>query len=1372
MSDDTNKNKLFTPGASFGVMPEGDPARQAVASLRGYAYQVAVAALAWIDVAENDRIFLEVAEDYATVARNALEAVQAKDTAASGAATLNTSGVREAVESFVDLTARNASRHVVLRYFTTSPIGMEHRVDDRPAGEAGLVYWRKAAGGADVSPIRAILLSDTFSEAVRTFVSARDNEALRRDLLQNIHWDCGAPDLSMIRRELEERLVVVGRDRFQLPADEARRLTDTLMYTVLLASIRAKAEERVLSRSMLYTTIDTATRLSMPRASVDTLARLSTALSGALTGGGSNNAAFSLAELGWIVASGDLPVLANSVPRPALETKIEATLQARGAAILFGGSGLGKSLVARAVAHARSAQFECLDFRDLGAAETRHRLDFLFARIGEFTSSVMIFDDLNHLDDAGVTLALARIVSALCRRDRSALFTCYRKPSARSLVEMGLDACTLVEAPYFSEHEVGEMVRRNGGDPETWGPMAYVVGAQGHPQLVHAFVLGMASRGWPISELRDVVVRGLSSAETDAERDAARRSLAAALPEETRDLLYRLSLVIGRFDRALVLSIGSHAPAISRAGERLDELVGPWIEPIARDMYRVSPLAGQSGQGTMTSGEQRGIHALVARHMLSRGTIDASQVSMVLGHALLGKAEDCLSALVHSVMKADQETLALLAERFFLLRILSTDVPIYPENGILSSMLRLVQFRLVAAAGKEVAVAACAAALLRETAAAPNARLREHFEVVVLSTVLVNMGSANYLPQWLNLLRRFRTLVESEEDLRRLKTNFESMPGSDGLGLYGMMFAIGATHISSVERFEQIIVDLDGLEPDERAMWLQSYLVRRGEFGVFVNGPWSVEHENGAVDPADAERRYKRIAERTESWGMRSLTIQCHVARAVILDEYAKDKIAAFGVLDEGIAALGDDIAFERERAKIHWRDDDYANALAIMRRIADVVGKESPIERAFAMREAAISAAKTGDWAQAETWFAEGQESAALATIEDMQAMAIGLRADAAIAAFYAGAPERLLRGLATAVSALNNLAPDATLRTAYCHRVVRHAVLWAKSRFEERDMKVGGKPIAILPGTCSNPEPLPAIRELPLGPIDLAWYMLAETEVEANVDVGICASLREKFESGPIPVCDVNLRNCLLENDVRELSASGFAEHLLPFIEGMAFVRSQGDALKQTWDVLDPTRGDIPSLAEIGAEISLIERMAADAVLAFSACAGLLGKPDALCLLERALIAKLGADFLGSNVFAYWRDGGATTLAELDQTVARSIALLRRGDHIEPRDIWGIGLRLYEKSGQSNFKRVLVPRIAAWFRGEWTRIVAQESFRLWRPTQTVPAIEAALSNSDNDESFVARLLLETSEAVSVNLATPYRSHLASLADKGGQPR
>jgi hypothetical protein len=144
-------DSFFTPGKTADLVPEGDTARQAVDSLRGYAYQVLASALAWVDIAETEHLYLEVAEDYAILARDTLDAVQVKDTAPSGTVTLNSVSIRNAIASYVDLAARNAGIGS-LRYRTTSDIGVEKAVSDRPGGIAGLEYWRKAAAGANVAP--------------------------------------------------------------------------------------------------------------------------------------------------------------------------------------------------------------------------------------------------------------------------------------------------------------------------------------------------------------------------------------------------------------------------------------------------------------------------------------------------------------------------------------------------------------------------------------------------------------------------------------------------------------------------------------------------------------------------------------------------------------------------------------------------------------------------------------------------------------------------------------------------------------------------------------------------------------------------------------------------------------------------------------------------------------------------------------------------------------------------------------------------------------------------------------------------------------------------------------------------------------------
>ena len=613
------KRRLVYSWRLLDSPPAGDTERQAISSLGGYTYQVAVATLAWIDLNETERLYLEVAEDYATVAGQALNAVQVKDTAGSGSVTLSTSSVRDAIEAFVDLVARNRDREVRLRFLTTSPIGTEKKLVDRPAGEAGLSYWRRVAAGADVGPLRSVLKGGNFSSTAVAFVDARNDEQLRTDLFQRIHWDCGEPDLLAVRSELEERLIVFGRDKFGLGAIEARRLADILMYQVLKKSILKSSTERVLTRAELYGAVDSATQLVVSRRTANDLLQLGPALAAALAGGQPTSAAFSASDLGWLVPSNELPTPRAIIPRQTLTAKIEETLAATGQTILVGGSGLGKSLGAREIAGKKRKGLATVDLRDVTAEEARRRLDLVLGRIGGLDSEGLIFDDFNHFEDGPARTSFARCAEALRRRDRVALVTSYRRPSQRALTELGLDPAAVIEVPYFTDVEVSELVRAAGGNPEPWGQIAYAAGALGHPQLVHAFVLGMAARGWPSQEMRETVIRGFSSDDIEAERDAARRSMVTALSEDGRKLLYRLSLVLGRFDRTLALKIGRLSPSIQNPGELLDELIGPWIEGVGQNMFRISPLAGNAGEGMLTFEQRQPVHELIAEEMLSAG---------------------------------------------------------------------------------------------------------------------------------------------------------------------------------------------------------------------------------------------------------------------------------------------------------------------------------------------------------------------------------------------------------------------------------------------------------------------------------------------------------------------------------------------------------------------------------------------------------------------------------------------------------------------------------------------------------------------------------------------------------------------------------
>ena len=1359
-----NANDLFNAGTP-DIIPKGDVARQAVDSLRGYAYQVLEAALAWLDINEKDRLFLEVAEDYAIMAEQALQAVQVKDTERSGSVTLNSPSIHKAVAAFVDLVERNPDIQVSLRFFTTSKIGTEQTIADRPAGMAGLEYWRKVAAGADPSPLRTILESDKFPESVRTFSKVREDAALRSDLILRIHWDCGKRGFLTLRQELEERLVVVGRDRFLLPAPEARRLADPLVYRVLKKSILNAPQDRVLTRADLYDAIDAATLTSVPRATVERLARFAADLTGSFGGGLDPGNPLSVTETDWLIDGTTLPVPQGMLVRDAVESTVTDALRTFGASILVGSSGLGKTTVSRAVAIAQAGAFFVVDFRNTEADETRRRLDMVLGRIGGLPSSVLILDDLNHFDDTRVMLSLARVIEASRRRNREVLVTCYRKPSLKALAEVGFDQGCVVGCPYFSKEEVRALVLNNNGDPDEWLPLAYLAGAGGHPQLTHAFVTGIAARGWPVKEIEDILSCGLSSGDIDATRDAARRHLMSALPKQTRNLLYRLSLIIGRFNRSLALTIGGIPPPVSQTGECMDRLVGPWIEATGRDLFRVSPLARSFGPEMLASDEQKRIHETIAVQMLRTGKINASDVDTIILHAIKGKSPQSLAVLGLSVLSAGARVVELLAEHLSLFRVLPTNRSIYAEDSLASAILRLMQFKLAAVAGEGSKTSDIAVALFSEIDALPEGEMKRALEVMAVVTVLGTMGVANYLNNWVALLVRLKTMVETDNDLQVVAARFQGSDDADGSNLYAMLLAIGSANVASVERLEQLIDELDELDANERALWLKPVEKDSSDYAVFINGPWATQSRSDTFDPADSAVRYKRMGEKTRCWGIRPLSLQCSVAQAAMLDEYQNNKEGALAVLKEAVSVQGADVILDRAIAKVHWRHGEHRRALKILRGIADQVGRDSPVERAFALREAAISAAKCDDWSQAEKWFLDAQSAAKSVQLNNMEVMAIGLGADSAVAALEAEDVGSALRRLAEAVEALADVDPEATLSAAYCHRVIRHTVLWSQSRIEGSDVKIGGRPIGMEAGTCSNPDPLPAVKELPLTHIDITWYMLAVAETAAGVDVGITTGLEGRLAEGPIPVMEFVLHTQAMQQDIGSLDSVGFTDHFTAYVESADYMLKEVGRLRTTFDPVAPERRQEPASDDKALFGPRVEQVAKETILAYGIIAALAGQHDAMTQLEVAMHSRLAKPVLGKAVFDHW-NGESRLVAELDQIVVDIIKARPRNEHLKPDEFWMAGFRLFQWINLSNFKLLLMKRLAAWQRSGWKRICTEELFRLSRPRQSLPPIEEVLRIPENDRRFVAKLLLTSSEAVGVPLGSVTRDVLKAVAE------
>lgn len=1351
---DPASGNLFTPGPKGERAPQGNAQREAIDALRGYAYQIATSALAWLSLGPSERLYLEVAEDYAICAGDAIKAVQVKDTAQSGNVTLKSEDVKEALENFVDLVEKNPGQKISLHFLTTSEIGIEKAVADRPNGKAGLKYWRSVAASGDITPLRKVLSGANMPAKLKAFVDARDDEMLRNDLLKRIHWNCGSADFSQVQIELELGIAQTGRQHYGTLASAAKQISFMVMYHVLQKSTLKDREKRVLIADELTAILDSASRISLRQKDYDALTSLVSGTLAAL-GGGNATAVAVGGRPPWVFLEEELIRQPLTIERRTFETRICTAMSKSPSAVLYGSTGLGKTLLARTVTAHLKKTFALIELRDLDSNDIPQRLDPLVPHLHNLKVDAIIFDDLNHLENPSVKASFGRVLASLRRRDQFALVTCYRGPSASVSSNLAIPPENVFEVPYFSEDEVNDLVGLAGGDPSKWGKVAMLAGGQGHPQLVKAFVLGAAARNWPQSELAKIVQTGFTSTDIVALRDEARRRLIEELEKDSQTLLFRTSFVIGSFVRGLAIRLGDVSPRLVQAGRTLDKLAGSWIEIIDSERFRISPLLAGAGAKVLGEDESRAVHSAIARYLVKDRQVSVTNADAILMHGLAGRDSSVLMALATATTSAPEAVLKDIAEYTFALPNLKTDGPIFPDHPGVSALLRLAHCRVILAKGVDEKVDAAVDALFREIDALKG-ELRSGVEVISLINLLSVPGSAGRIAGWLSLIKRFSQLLASNRDLAERIERPERPKGHEHRSIRSGLLVMGLSRMPSVKKLEKFFFDLNQMTANDRDDLLAEFEQSSSDYDLIVSGAWLAEQNNGTLDWADSAERYLRLAEMATNWKHPALAAYCYKSRAVMIDEYGNDPNAALTSLDVAAAKLGESNILLRERVKVLWRRNDYREVVELMTPVADALALDSPIERMFVLREGAISAANIGDWARAAKWF-----HGAAQTIEEGKRITppvIGLGVDEAIAEFNIGNRKRCIELLAKAIIDLSAIENDQSIRAVYCKHLVRHAVLWVQMRIQPLIPNTLPYEIIWLPGSGSNPQPPEAFRDQPLGPIDLVWYLLAEAEIMSNVDAGIFRNLRSCLQRGPVQFQEITIRKKLIDAAILRTDSVQFAKHFHGHLEGLAFLLALPQDYRQKFDVMNPARGEIPTVSvEQLAENEKMESAAVEAILAFAISASLSRNFDSISQAEQKLVSEFGIGFPGRNAFARLCDEGSK-LNPLCEVVIRIIGVLKMGTHLVPYDVCGIGLRFSDFVRQSHFRYELTPMLADWLMDRWRSILENERFRLKRPALNLPQIERILDNSDQAaEQKLASLLLAGCDAAGVELADEY---------------
>jgi len=1332
---DLNKIKINVPPEEKG--------RQAVDSLRGYVYQVYQTVLAWLELKPDEELFLEVAEDFAVASKGALKAVQVKDTEGSGAITLNSKDVKKTIQAFWNFKKSNPKKSVQICFLTTSSIGKE-RSPKFSLDFRGLEYWKMASlEKSDIEPIRSALSNHSWSPDLEDFIKNATAAELRDNLICKIDWIANGNNFQILREIIHEKLIYFGEQK-GIPPSDSRKVFYALISKVLEVVI--KPENRNLTRADFLELFEEATSVSIPISSLRKKASVHL-----------QEQAKDDSEIRFKSSKGletnQIPLPPKINQRKELVNNLIDQITTKQSLWLYGSSGLGKTTLALLISKEYKRDWLLCELREGDQKEISYRLRSILHDLEGRNLGGVILDDFPAVGDF-LVLQLSILAAEIKRKNGVLIITSSSKPTAKILQNIGAAETPIVKVPYLSLGEVEEIIALTGGDPKKWGVIIHTYCGGGHPQLVAARVIRLAAAKWPNEELtKGFDPQKSPPDEIEFELKNIRKRLLEELSGETRKFLYRLTLIGGFFDRTLAVELGNVGEKISNAGEILDLLIGPWIETPAFNLFRLSPLLKDAGEKIYNQDTKLDLSQAIANHLVTRQPFPAVMLNTLLVHSLKAENEMGLAFISQAVTLADEDSRDALCEELFLLPLLNikTDQYFFPKNKHLSTLLRLAQLDVALFQEKENLIGLILDAFIFETKNLEDKKLSELTLASGLVKLLVRLKLSLGPQRWLPLIEQLSELVKADERILSLtrKLNFE-FEGSNNWTFDQFLFVTRAISLNNTNELESLFNEIDSIEKSRRDYFLSALGPPFYASNLMINSPWSKEHYSQNIDGLEVEKLYKRLESLSRKWGNENLVIECVYARSVMLDEYAGEPQKALAVIDQAEERIKDNYRLIRQKAHIYFEMGDHEEAIKIYNAFLEKLPKDDYLEEMFAVREAAISAAKIGDWDFSGRLFSRAREAAERFKKTD-NPIGVGLLADLAISKFWAGKKEKALELIVQAQKEAEKIDPNKGNQEKYCRIIIGHTICAFETK-TSLDSKIRGD-FQLIPGMCSNSNPNEEILKRKPPPVLLSWYQLTKIEMNLNLTLGVKEELFKRTKNGGIASQHCFLFWNILSKAISSNDFRSFSKGLGDYISGMIFLSENNERLKSE-DYTNPNLETIPHIEPRDWQERGGLEKAKDALLAFTLHALITEEKDPREALLMYFRNKAGFEEIVTP-FLLSFEAKTVQSINLFDVVALNVGeyfILRKP--IDPETLFRITCQFFNWLKQSNFHPVLSAKLSRELSKLWAQTLVNQKALLISPSINIPRIQAAINFNQEGLEKIARLIIATEDAVVAHLS------------------
>ncbi len=1082
-----------------------DPMRQAHAQLKGYLYQIWHSVDAWLNLAGDEILYLECAEDFDIVSGGDATVTQVKHTQHN--ITLRSKEVIDAINNFWELQTNNSDRRVKYRFLTRSKIGMEQ---GNPFGKdkPGLELWCRCSGDeAAITKISEFLQNESkISDEVKDFFTRADPDEIYKQLIEPISWDADSKDVCSVEQSISDKLFHHGNKLGLLPFDSSKVL-DALLHEAFTVATQKGNRELTKKRFSEIFQEETTQRVSTQHLRhLQMQATQATMLASANATLISGSSDITIQSQSPILT--DIPPLyPDVIERTEILKNIQTNLQSEGIVVIQGGTGKGKTTLAKLIAEDLNGSWFWLNFTNKNSLQILQYLQQLANEISSESAQInVVLDDLNlqpqQLREYEEILGV--VIDRLVERGAKLLITSQYEPPVYLIRRLGLPSTVIIGIPNFTIPEIEQFAEQMGcpsKDAETWTALIQAH-TGGHPRLVHAWFVRLRAETW---DEQNIIKGFLQPSEEIVEEREAARQLLTNLPENQREFLYRLSLMSFGFSKDYAKNIAEIPEPISYPGDVFSQLVGPWIDQIDETYYTISPLLRNSANQVWTENKIKDLHAHIADAILKTKEktkkLTITDLWAVLTHSMVGQNKGAFFAAMHALMTVPYDDWKNLCQEFSWIIYVKTKPPeeLFPGDAFLNQLFRSRQYRIAAEVEPEFATKILE--IWDKETKSYEPRQSYFLSRLMIATEILKNDQMQ-LPA-----RRLVGYLKEMIDIKNLdkkvwKSYFNSMEelkeiNIDESNFFSFLFSfIMVRQYINAAFLDELINGLDELEPKIRRLLLGELENYNIDCRIVIENICLQEENSENPDWTKCLQVYDNVIEKSLSWGYPHIAALSVRGKSIIHDEYLEDADTAHKVINDFTSKVGRLLVIEDEQAVIYFRHEHYQEALDIYERILPEWHQLSERFGVGTLEEyirASICAANLDDWKKAATFFEEGAKKNQ--QIENTERY-IGAYADAGFAHFKAGNMFSCIRMLHMALENFEKLPQDNTdIKYFTLKKRLECTIKWVWMIWcgIDNHSSEQSEPAA---GFCSEQETNEKVLDLPDSPIGYSWLFLAQIE------------------------------------------------------------------------------------------------------------------------------------------------------------------------------------------------------------------------------------------------------------------------------------